>query len=93
MIVTGRDAWSRELTEQWLSEHLPVPIDGLHMRPDKDFRSNAELKLDIHRRLELTYEIRAAIDDNPEIVALWQDLGIPVVTVLEGGEVLTGSQG
>lgn len=32
LIVTGRDAWARELTTQWLMKHLPVPIDGLYMR-------------------------------------------------------------
>ena len=41
LIVTGRDASTRELTQQWLAEHLPVPTAGLHMRPDGDFRSNA----------------------------------------------------
>ena len=77
LIVTGRDAWARGLTEQWLFEHLPVPFDGLHMRPDGDFRSNTHVKREIHGHLALTYEIRAAIDDDPEIVELWQELGVP----------------
>ena len=42
VVVTGRDAWARGLTAQWLSEHLPVPIAGLHMRRDGDFRSNVD---------------------------------------------------
>ena len=88
LIVTGRDAWTRELTEQWLSEHLPVPIGGLHMRPDGDFRSNAHIKREIHSRLALTYTICAAIDDDPEIVELWQEFGIPVAMVFDWGEVV-----
>jgi len=88
LIVTGRDAWSRELTEQWLSEHLPVPIAGLYMRGDDDFRSNAAIKREIHSRLTPTYDIRAAIDDDPEIVGLWQEVGIPIAMVLDGGDVL-----
>lgn len=88
LIVTGRDAWSRELTEQWLTEHLPVPIAGLHMRGDDDYRSNATIKREIHRTLAQAYDIRAAIDDDPEIVALWQDVGIVVTLVLDGGDVL-----
>ncbi len=88
VIVTGRDTWSRELTIKWLSEHLPVPIDGLHMRPDGDFRSNTDIKREIHSRLALIYEIRAAIDDDPETVELWQEFGIPVAMVLDWGEVL-----
>lgn len=88
LIVTGRDAWARDLTEQWLSEHLPVPIEGLHMRPDGDFRANTNIKREIHGQLALTYEVRAAIDDDPEIVELWQEFGIPVAMVLDFGEVV-----
>ena len=88
LIVTGRDAWARELTEQWLTEHLPVPIVGLHMRGDDDYRSNATIKREIHRTLAQDYDIRAAIEDDPEIVGLWQDVGIAVTMVLDGGDVL-----
>lgn len=88
LIVTGRDAWSRELTERWLSEHLPVPIAGLHMRAGNDYRSNAAIKREIHSRLARTFDIYAAIDDDPEIVGLWQEIGIPVALVLEWGEVV-----
>jgi hypothetical protein len=88
VIVTGRDAWSRELTEQWLTEHLPLPIAGLHMRGDDDYRSNATIKREIHRTLAQDYDIRAAIEDDPEIVGLWQDVGIAVAMVLDGGDVM-----
>ena len=88
LIVTGRDEWSRELTEQWLSEHLPVPVAGLHMRADKDYRSNITVKREIHGTLAQSYDIRAAIDDDPEVVGLWQEFGIPAAMVLEWGEVV-----
>lgn len=83
LVVTGRDDWTRELTTQWLSQHLPVPTAGLHMRPAGDFRSNADLKREIHTRLVVAYDIRAAIDDDPEIVELWQEIGVPVAFVLD----------
>jgi hypothetical protein len=88
LIVTGRDAWTRELTEQWLSEHLPVPTAGLHMRRDGDFRSNMAVKREIHRQLTLNYEILAAIDDDPEILGLWQEFGIPLAMVINWGDVI-----
>lgn len=91
LVVTGRDAWTRGLTVQWLSEHLPVPAAGLYMRRDGDFRSNVDVKREIHRLLEPAYDIRAAIDDDPEIVGLWQEIGIPVAMVLDWGEVLVDS--
>ena len=88
LIITGRDDWSRELTEQWLSEHLPIPIAGLHMRGDGDFRSNVAIKREIHSQLAQMFDIRAAIDDDPEIVGLWQEVGIPVAIVLDWGDVM-----
>jgi hypothetical protein len=86
LVVTGRDAWARELTDQWLTQHLPVPIGGLHMRRNCDSRSNVEVKREIHDRLAVTYDIRAAIDDDPQIVELWQEIGIPVTIVLDSRE-------
>jgi hypothetical protein len=89
LIVTGRDAWARKLTERWLSKHLPVPAAGLHMRGDGDFRSNVAVKREIHSSLALSYDIVAAIDDDPEIVGLWQEVGMAVAIVLDGGVVLS----
>lgn len=88
LIVTGRDAWAHALTVQWLREHLPIRHAGIYMRRNGDVRSNLEVKREIHSRLARTYDIRAAIDDDPEIVELWQQLGIPVAMVLDGGDVV-----
>ena len=85
LVVTGRDEWTRGLTAQWLSEHLPVATAGLFMRSDGDFRSNAEIKREIHACLAPIYDIRAAIDDDPDIIELWQGFGIPVAVVLDEG--------
>jgi hypothetical protein len=60
------------------------------MRGDGDFRPNADVKREIHSHLAVTYDIRAAIDDDPEIVELWQEIGIPVAMVLDWGEILGG---
>ncbi len=88
LIVTGRDAFAHGLTVGWLAEHLPVPTAGVHMRRDGDCRSNVDVKREIHEALVRAYDIRAAIDDDPEIVELWLEIGIPVAMVLDGGEVL-----
>jgi beta-phosphoglucomutase-like phosphatase (HAD superfamily) len=87
LIVTGRDAWAHALTDQWLLEHLPVRPAGIYMRQDGDFRSNIEVKREIHDQLVAAYDIRAAIDDDPEILELWEQAGISVALVLDGGEV------
>ena len=41
LIVSGRKEVSRAETERWLTEHLPVPHDALHLRPDDDDLLNA----------------------------------------------------
>ena len=88
VIVTGRDDYSRELTLQWLAEHLPVPTAGVYMRRDGDYRSNVEVKREIHSDLVAIFDIHAAIDDDPEVVGLWLEIGIPVAVVLDDGDVL-----
>lgn len=88
LIVTGRDAWTRALTDRWLLEHLPVRPAGIYMRGDGDFRSNVDVKREIHAHLAAIYDIRAAIDDDPEIIELWEEVGISAAMVIDGGEVL-----
>jgi hypothetical protein len=82
LIVTGRDEWAREMTEEWLATHLPVPYAGPFMRADDDHRANVDVKRDIyHRELRGRFDIRAAIEDDPVITELWMGLGIPVTEV------------
>lgn len=88
LVATGRDEWSRRLTVQWLAEHLPVPVAGLYMRRDGDLRSNADIKREIYHDLSVKYDICAAIDDDPEIILLWQAVGVPAAMVLDHGKVL-----
>jgi len=84
LVVTGRDDWSRDLTAEWLATHLPVPVTGLHMRRDGDYRANVEVKREIHANLSRRFDIRGAIDDDPEIAAMWEELNIPTAVVLDG---------
>lgn len=81
LVVTGRmDRWF-DLTSEWLQRELPVPFDGPFMRRDGDRRSDVVVKKEILRYLRRFYDIRAAIDDNPSIVGLWKQSGIPVTVV------------
>lgn len=81
VVVTARmDRW-QELTRSWLDMHMPVPYDGPFHRKDGDRRSDRIVKLEILRYLRRHYDIRGAIDDNPEVIALWESQGIPVEIV------------
>lgn len=81
VVVTARRQRWAGVTATWLAAHMPVPFDGAFHRPDGDFRPDVQVKRDIHRYLARHYDIRAAIDDNPRVVALWTELGIPTTVV------------
>lgn len=83
VVVTARRYQWETLTHDWLTRHLPVPFVGPFMRGDLDNRPDVEVKRDIHEILlrDHGFRIVEAIDDNPSIVALWQELGIPTTVV------------
>lgn len=85
LIVTGRMAMWRDNTVEWLRDNMPRGWVGLWMRPQGDYRTDVEVKREIHTELAKRWDIVGAIDDNPSIVALWQELGIPTV-VMPGWE-------
>jgi hypothetical protein len=51
LVVTGRSDEFRDITTEWLGEHLPVPYFALFMRRKGDYRSNATMKREIHTAL------------------------------------------
>ena len=53
-----------------------MPYTGLWMRPKGHYGSNASVKREIHAELATSFDIRAAIDDDPLIVEMWTSLGI-----------------
>lgn len=81
LVVTARKyRWFTD-TENWLIEHLPVPYEGPFMRGDDDNRPDYEIKREIFGQLDERFEICHAIDDNPKVIALWEELGLTVTTV------------
>jgi hypothetical protein len=85
LIVTGRMEMWRDVTETWLDRNMRRQWYGPWMRSQDDFRTDVAVKREIHAELSKRWEIVGAIDDNPSIVALWQELGIPTV-VMPGWE-------
>lgn len=81
LVVTARMEKWRGLTLSWLARHLTRPHTELVMRRDGDYRPDYEVKREIHAELEDRYHIRAAIDDNPNVLKLWNELGIPCTVV------------
>ena len=79
-IVTARKAKYRNHTAMWLALNH-VPSDSMHMRSDRDDRPDYEVKKDIHRKLSSQFDIVHAVDDNPNVIRLWQEHNIPTTVV------------
>lgn len=82
VIVTAREARWRNHTAMWLALN-GVPSDALYMRANGDRRPDYEVKRDIYARLSASFDIVHAVDDNPAVLRLWDELGIPT-TVIQG---------
>jgi len=81
LVVTARMEKWRELTATWVARNVTRPIAELAMRADGDFRPDFEVKREIHAALSRRYDIRHAVDDNPHVIRLWTEIGIPVRVV------------
>lgn len=80
IVVTARGEMWRSLTSVWLALHN-VPSDALLMRSGKDNRSDVEVKRDILAMIRQTRDVVHAFDDNPNVIALWVENGIPTTVV------------
>lgn len=79
VVTARRERWWWH-TVLWLAEN-DVPYDVLEMRGDRDDRKDYDVKRDILTRLRERYDIVHAVDDNPSVIALWQEEGIPTTVV------------
>jgi hypothetical protein len=78
--LTARSQKYYHSTAWWIAENK-VPSDGLFMRNNGDYRKDSIVKREIIDRLLGRYDIIGAYDDNPSIVRLWADYGIPCTVV------------
>lgn len=79
LVVTARKERWRVVTATWLRKH-GIEHEHLLMRPDRDDRRDVDVKRDILARIRTRYIPVLAVDDNPAIIALWNEERIPVVT-------------
>ena len=86
IFVSGRDAICREETNLWLKEVAKVEFEDLFMRPEKDHRPDFEIKKEIYENhLKDKINIAFVIDDRPQVVKVWRDLGLFVFDVNQSG--------
>jgi FMN phosphatase YigB (HAD superfamily) len=80
IIVTARKEKYRALTARWLKNNN-VPHDALFMRQDDDHREDHEVKKDILEHINVYWDVKHAVDDNPSIIKLWEDNGITTTKI------------
>lgn len=80
VVLTARQAKYRDHTAYWLAQN-EIESDALYMRATGDSRPDYEAKKDIYGRICLRYDVVHAVDDNPNVIRLWNELGLPVTDV------------
>lgn len=85
VFCSGRTEGCRDLTAQWLAEHVGVPVAGLFMRTVGDTRRDSEVKLEIFdRRIRKVWNVVAVFDDRRQVVDVWRSIGLTVFQVAPG---------
>jgi FMN phosphatase YigB (HAD superfamily) len=80
IIMTARQQKYGRITGMWLALH-DVPSDVMYMRRDNDGRPDYEIKKDLFTAASRRFRVRAAVDDNPNVLKLWNELGLDVTVV------------
>lgn len=78
--LTGRTEKWRALTLDWLTRY-EIRMDELIMRPDRDFRPAAEMKMHwaLKRFPDLKADVAFLIDDNESVCAAFRAAGVTVL--------------
>lgn len=85
VVMSGRDAVCRSLTEQWLARH-GVPWHELHMRAQGDQRKDSVVKAELFdRHVRGRFHVLGVLDDRDQVVRMWRDqLGLVCLQVADG---------
>ena len=75
LIVTSRKEKYRGLTSMWLAKNN-IRSHALFMRADDDGRPDYEAKKDMLDKISILWDVLHAVDDNPNVIRLWEDHGI-----------------
>ena len=80
LVVTARKEKWRAHTSMWLALHS-IPSNALFMRNNQDGRADYEVKCGILHRIRQCWDVVHAVDDNPHVIRLWQEQGIPTTKI------------
>ena len=80
IIVTSRMEKWRGLTSMWLAKN-DIGHHALYMRGDGDYRSDYKVKSDILDNINKYWRVTHAVDDNPNVITLWEANGITTTKI------------
>lgn len=85
IFVSGRKDICRSETEEWLTEHVGLRYEHLHMRRADDNRQDAIIKREIFdEHIRGNYNVLYVIDDRDQCVRAWRELGLTVLQIADG---------
>lgn len=91
VLATGRPERYRTITERWLFRN-EIEYDELFMRPNADAREDHISKREMLTEMRKKgWEPLFAIDDRPNVVAMWREQGIPCLAADPVGYETTGN--
>lgn len=80
LVVTSRKEKWRGLTSMWLAVNN-ARSHALFMRADNDNRPDYDVKKDILDKINNYWTVVHAVDDNPSVIKLWEENGIPTTKI------------
>lgn len=84
VLMTGRDAVARILTEEWLKV-WEVSYDHLYMRAANDTRKDSVVKKELYNaHVKGTYNVKGVLDDRSSVVQMWRSEGLFCAQVADG---------
>ena len=82
---SARNESEREITEKQISQWIGDGHKGVFLRPDGDYRCDAEFKSELADRFEdIGGQIDLVYDDRNKVVDMWRQRGTTVVQVADG---------
>jgi|SRR5688500_3564166 len=84
IFVSGRHKDGYKVTEEWLFEHVKVPIEGLFMRYERGTEDSVIKANLFNQHIRGKYNIVCVYDDRNRVVDMWRSLGLLCCQVAKG---------
>ncbi len=83
IILSGRDGCCETETRKWLHKY-ELNYDEFYIRDAGDMRKDSIIKSEIFwGSIARRYNVRAVVDDRPQVCRMWRDLGLKVIQVAD----------